>query len=270
LIKGENKKMAIKIADLDPLPLGDEGPLTKFRHHLKIGDRVKCIETGHCGKVVNLDDKNRIHVALDGGFNVYGRPDEFEPEQFGSARTDSAQVSPVLKAFDPLPIGDEPTEPEPAASPAAQQLLAPFLKASGGLQKALEAGTVSAHDCFLIKRCVENVENARIVVDPFGGIGGYEDENITTLRVMSEKYADTLGTVSDDALHKRLEAEVVRGAPHKAAGGDRVDELIRGAVDGLNAGHNIILPPECRIPFMRVPSLKTLVASGRICFDYAG
>ncbi len=57
---------------------------------------------------------------------------------------------------------------------------------------------------------------------------------------------------------------------HKAAGGDYVDELIKAAVDGLNAGHNIVLPSECRIPFMRVPSLKTLVASGRICFDYAG
>jgi hypothetical protein len=57
---------------------------------------------------------------------------------------------------------------------------------------------------------------------------------------------------------------------HKASGGDRVDDLIKKALDGLRAGKSIILPAECRIAFARVPALQALVASGRICFDYAG
>jgi hypothetical protein len=117
----------------------------------------------------------------------------------------------------------------------------------------MESENVSDHDRVLIKRAMDNIAECRVVTDPFGEI---EDHNTYILRIMAEKYASTSAS-ADNALHK-------------AAGGAYVDELIKAAVDGLHAGHNIILPPECRIPMMLVPSLKTLVASGRICFDYAG
>ena len=149
--------------------------------------------------------------------------------------------------FDPIPIDAE--SEEPIKLTAARAELAPFAKLAN-------ASAVSTSDRVLIKRCLDNIEHNRIVSDPFAGVDGYEDENFRNLRIMAGKYARTSAS-ADSALHK-------------TAGGDYVDELIKAAVDGLRAGQNIILPAECRIPFMRVPSLKTLVASGRICFDYAG
>jgi hypothetical protein len=47
-----------------------------------------------------------------------------------------------------------------------------------------------------------------------------------------------------------------------------VDDLIEAAIEGLRAGKNIIMPPECRPRFARVPVLQKMVEAGRICFDW--
>lgn len=146
----------------------------------------------------------------------------------------------------PIPIDDEPEEPIKLTKAGVE--FAPLIKMAN-------AGMVSIRDCVLIKRCAENIENSRIVTSPFG-LSDFEDESFKNLRCLLEKYGK----------HYPDNVDVLQ----KASGGDRVDDLIKKAVNGLRAGKNIILPAECRIAFARVPALQALVASGRICFDYAG
>lgn len=185
---------------LDPIPI-DEGPVTKFGHHLKEGQRVRVKETGHRGKVSNLGANNRVHVELDSGHFIHCAPSELEPEDFPSARAYSPEVSRVQKALDPLPFDDDPVvKSEKIFSHAARESFRPLLKSVAGIIRAWEAGTVSVRDRVLIKMAFENIEAGRTVRHPLDLLGETEEHNAKILRIMAEKYA---GTPASDRLEKR-------------------------------------------------------------------
>lgn len=65
------------------LPVVEEEPVHKLSHHFKEGHRVRVVDQPHLsGTITHLDDHNRVHVKLDSGHFVHGRPEEFQPEDW--------------------------------------------------------------------------------------------------------------------------------------------------------------------------------------------
>jgi ribosomal protein L21E len=178
--------MAIKIADLDPLPL----PMEKLRHIFEDDkkQRVRVKATGDVG-VLEVINSHKGHVIrLDSGHLVECRDDEIEPEDYHQDSA-PAPVSRVLKSYDPLPVDSmETAKPDHAAL----ESLPPYLAKSAEL---MESENVSDHDRVLIKRAMDNIAECRVVTDPFGEI---EDHNTYILRIMAEKYEG-----GNDVLAKR-------------------------------------------------------------------
>jgi hypothetical protein len=120
----------------------------------------------------------------------------------------------------------------------------------------LRTADVSAHDRAFIDSAIQRAEDGAYATNPFDCDGRDDPEPIQCLKIMMEKYSVGKSTGGDTFV--------------KAHCGDRVGQLIQTAIDGLHAGKNIIMPAECRGAFERVPSLQSLIPSGRICFDCAG
>jgi hypothetical protein len=184
--------MTIRVSDLDPFGgIGDELARDeslgkKMTHHWEEGQRVRLRPSGRTGKIKTINNRGDLNVMLDSGHFVQCMDtDDCEPE-------DWAETVP---------------KPAPPSMTASEKAFAKAHSPYGWLEddepsaldKKLEAAVVSVDDQVLIKRCTENIENHRTVVDPLG-LGDYEDENTTMLRIMSEKYP---ALPTSDVLAKR-------------------------------------------------------------------
>jgi hypothetical protein len=165
----------------------------KFSHHLKLGQRVRVKETGHRGKISNLDDFNRVHVELDNGHFIHGRPNEFEPEDWPQPQSSSADDAPF-----------------PAKLTRAHIAV---------LTAAAEAGKLSPRDEGYFRVALDHFQKGfgTGATDPFGQL---ETSAERTLRELAERYA---GSVDLADLAKRA-----RGSIHVFKVGDRVKDQITG------------------------------------------
>ena len=85
----------------DFLPVED-APVQKYKHVFATGDRVVITATGQKAKITSMGDFNRTFVLTDTGFPLQCKPEELEPEGFGSeAGADKVQKNDA----DPLPLG---------------------------------------------------------------------------------------------------------------------------------------------------------------------
>lgn len=194
----------MKITMLDPIPI-ERDSLTKHKHLFEEGQRVTVIEgahSGRSGKLIAINAHGGHVVRLDSGHDVEYSDRELEPEGF--SRQATRTLDRVQKAHDPWPLGDELGEVRAKTfSPGARELFRPCLKSIAVLNRALEAGTVSTYDRVLMKTAIENIEAARVIVDPLDLFGETEEHNARILRIMAEKYAGTsAGETLTKAAHR--------------------------------------------------------------------
>jgi hypothetical protein len=215
---------------MDPFGNALDGSLSKFSHYFDNGQDVRVKATGHRGKIVGRAVGSEHH------FHV---------------RLDSGHE--VRAHRDELEPSDFPSAHH---GPVSSKTSTPgFAKTLLSQFDGLRTADVSAHDQVIIERERRKIETGAYAANPLDIDGTDDPEPIRLLKVIKEKYPDK-SSVGDTFV--------------KAHGGDRVGQLIERAIAGLNAGKNIVMPPECRAAFERMPSLRALVESGRICFDYAG
>jgi hypothetical protein len=114
----------IMYAIIDPIIRATEEDLRKLALNFAVGDRVRVKETGHRGKITDIDQFSRVHVLVDSGHSVRCSESELERFDFPANETGATGED-----------RNEKMQRIHASAAAANALVDPIVRSGDVLQK---------------------------------------------------------------------------------------------------------------------------------------